>query len=367
MDEPVEPKPVLNVAPLHFIEAPFAQEIQYLPPPPTAAMQPQEYYQLNEHINYSNELLVPFETDSVQQVQNIPPGFYAQDTQKLALHPFCELVEEEKNSRAEALKGDHFYNINYSLDQGPTRRFMYGCIPVYKKSRNICLAITGFILVIMGIVIYLFFPRSPEMHFVALVPNSQKSFQLSNYDPSNPENFSFTMSMTMTVSVINTNWYHLKLDEISVKAFILANGTTINNQIPSPAQALLSSSTKRIWVTSANYKSLIATGKHGTMTFPPSRNVTFDIPLVIQYSPSKDLGLVNDPAFNEIIQLCVDHDSSKVDTGSRKTKIRYEAESKVGILKYIGYTPRQSSDFLINCPFQGSARDDLISSLKQKH
>ena len=191
------------------------------------------------------------------------------------------------------------------------------------------------------------------MHFVSLVPNGEKAYQLSNYDPSNPENFKFTMNMTMTISVVNTNWYHLKVDTIDVKAYILANGTLINEQVPSPAQAILSSSAHRIWVTSKNYQSQIATGRHGPIIFPPHENIKLYIPILIQYSPNKELGLVNDPAFNELIQLCVDHDASIVDSNSRKTRIRYEAENSVGILKYIGYTPRHSSDFLINCPFQG--------------
>ena len=341
--------PVLNAAPIHYIHAPLAEELIYLPPP-------------DLNIQAANSQPAPFSNlyDQNQQSLYIQPPLNAQPMQlNQTKKRYAGLFEDSHGIQANtprnpiktpAINFIDLDDIKFGLNE---KRFKYGCIPTAPKSRNICLAITGVILVLVGIIIYLFYPRSPEMHFVGLVPNGAKAYQLSNYDPSNPENFKFTMNMTMTVSVINTNWYHLKVDTIDVKAYILANGTAINEQVPSPAQAILSSSAQRVWVTSKNYKSQIATGRHGSMIFPPSKKITFEVPLLIQYSPNKELGLVNDPAFNEIIQLCVDHDASKVDATSRKTKIRYEADNSVGLLKYIGYTPRQSNDFLINCPFQG--------------
>lgn len=388
--------PVLRAAPHHFIQPPKHEEIVEFPNYAFMGVQEQKEQPFYQH-HQSNERLIQHQqqeqqtlgaASSEKRFASVFPGhdidtqrYYQADANK---DPFADApVVHNDHVMVKGTRDSYLDDISMKK-----RRFVYGCIPVAKRSRNICLVFTGIILIMVGVVIYLFYPRSPEMHFVALNPanggGGQKSYALSNYDPAAPDNFSFTMNMTMTVSVINTNWYHLKVDEIKIKAFVLANGTAINKDVPSPAQALLSNSAvKREWVTNSNYISQIATGHFGAMAFPPSENIIFDIPLLISYTPSKSYGLVNDPAFNEIIQLCVDHDSSKVDASSRKTKIRYEAENSVGILKYIGYTPKQSSDFLINCPFQGiclffahlcsnvfiigAAHDELIKSLKQKH
>ena len=358
--------PVLRAAPHHFIEPPKHEEIVEFPN--FAFMGHVQEQKEQPFYHQSNERLIQHQHQEQQALEAASP-----EKRFAGVFPGHD-IDTQRYYQADANKDDPFadapvvHNDNIMMKGTrdsylddisiKRRRFVYGCIPVAKRSRNICLVFTGMILIMIGVVIYLFYPRSPEMHFVALNPTNggggQKSYALSNYDPAAPDNFSFTMNMTMTVSVVNTNWYHLKVDEIKIKAFVLANGTAINKDVPSPAQALLSNSAvKREWVTNSNYISQIATGHFGAMTFPPSENIIFDIPLLISYTPSKAYGLVNDPAFNEIIQLCVDHDSSKVDAFSRKTKIRYEAENSVGIFKYIGYTPKQSSDFLINCPFQG--------------
>lgn len=253
-------------------------------------------------------------------------------------------------------------------DEMSRKKFMYCCIPTKRSSRNVCLVITGLVLVTLGVLGYLFYPRSPDMKFEGIDLKSSNSYKLSNFDKANPNNFSFSMDMVMNVAVQNTNWYHIKVDSIDLQAFLMANGTLINEAIPSPAHALLTSSEPRVWVTSENFKSLIATGKHGPITFPQGVTVKFNIPLRIQYTPSPTLGLVNDPAFNEIVQLCVDVPSNLSDRDlakARKTTITYQADNSVGLLRFIGFTPTQSGSFQINCPFQGKARTDFLASLGQ--
>ena len=130
-----------------------------------------------------------------------------------------------------------------------------------------------------------------------------------------------------------------------------ANGTTINNANPSPATALFGLQSERVYVTNENYKNQIGTGSYGSITFPPTVNVTFSMNLNINYSPGP-LGALNDPTLNEMIQLCVEGDPN-VDTG-RRTTISYIAVNSVGLLKYIGYNPTMQNQVKIRCPFQGN-------------
>lgn len=246
-------------------------------------------------------------------------------------------------------------------DDRSNKRCMYLCIPVNKKSRYICLGVTFLVLLVLGIVIGLFYPRLPNFQVLSINPVSANSYQLSNFDKTNPNSFKFTMSMVMNVSVVNTNAYHLKIDKMDLTTFVNANGTAINNANPSPAAALFGIQGNRVYVTSSNYQNQIGTGSFGSIIFPSNVNTTFTMNLNINYTPGP-LGALNDPTLNEMIQLCVE----SVGDSPRRATIAYSVVNSVGILKYIGYNPTIQGSIKIRCPFQGAAQTAFINALSGK-
>lgn len=350
-----------------FVEAPQVGTIHSLPrrdneKSPTSYLQ-QEYY--NEDQTYPQYFQNPNEQYYPDPPQPPPPSHYQYHQENMPQYPIKEHADQgmfSAHKEPNRMVDDSFL-LNLDDDRS-NKKCMYLCIPVNKRRRNICLGITFIILLLLGIVIGVFYPRLPAMQVLSVDPVDKNSYELTNFDNANPNNFRFSMNMILNVSVINTNMYHLKVDKIDVATFVHANGTAINNENPSPATALFGiSPTSRVYVTSSNFQSQIGTGSYGTIIFPPNKNVTFSIQLKINYSPGP-LGALNDPTLNEMIQLCVQGDPN-VDNG-RRTTIAYTAVNSVGLLKYIGYNPTMQGSIKIRCPFQGAARTAFIAALGGK-
>jgi hypothetical protein len=147
---------------------------------------------------------------------------------------------------------------------------------------------------------------------------------------------------------------------------VQANHTLLNLALretgQTPAERIFSrQNPKQQNYTVENSKQLIGRGSFGSMTFPEGVNRTFIMNLTISYTPSPDRGALNDPAMNEIIQLCVDNDTR---FGRRTTLIGYEAFTDIKPLSSLGLAPKFDGSIRINCPFQGSAREELLSALK---
>lgn len=98
---------------------------------------------------------------------------------------------------------------------GKKKKFMYCCIPIQKKARYICFGVTAFIMIILGVVGFLFFPRMPSFQVLSIDRLGNNSYSLTNFDANNPNSFKFSMDMVMNISVLNSNWYHLKVDQIT--------------------------------------------------------------------------------------------------------------------------------------------------------
>lgn len=134
------------------------------------------------------------------------------------------------------------------------------------------------------------------MQVLSIVPDGSQSYHLSNFDKQNPNNFSFTMNMKMNVSVVNNNYYHLKVNNIALTTYIRANMSAINSQTPSPAGAILQADdSKRVFVNNGNLQQPIGSGAFGAINFPRGQNITFSMNLLVSYSPNKALGAINDP------------------------------------------------------------------------
>jgi hypothetical protein len=170
----------------------------------------------------------------------------------------------------------------------------------------------------------------------------------------------------MNISVRNFNSYQLKIEAIDLSAFVMANASQINQVLPFPSEQLFARiEPNRKKVDDSNRKQKIGTGaRKEPITFPPNgQEIQFTMNFKVEYSPNKQLGALNDPAMNEIIQLCVVPPILPPGQ-NRTTTIRYEAQTDIAALRWSPIKPNVGGELNINCPFQGSARDSFIAAIK---
>jgi hypothetical protein len=255
--------------------------------------------------------------------------------------------------------------VDQNIKENP-KKFMYGCVPVNKRSHYWCMGSTTIIFLIIGIIGFLFYPRMPEMRIQSITVAPGNSFSLTPVDLTKEDiDFKFEMGMIMNISVKNNNLYQLRIESIDLSAFVMANATLLNRAIPFPAETLFSRILEnRVRITEQNQKYQIGTGgRKVPIVFPSGREVLFQMLLFISYTPNKQFKTVNDPTLNEIIQLCIA--PPVLPQGqNRTTQIRYEAQSDIAALRWLPFRFTTSGDVNINCPFQGAARDNFISALK---
>ena len=98
---------------------------------------------------------------------------------------------------------------------------MYGCIPVDKKKRMICLGITGGLLILLVILGILFFPRMPDFEVLDIKVPPGNSFTLTPVNLASDDlDFKFTLQMTMNINVINPNRYQMKIETLKVSVIL---------------------------------------------------------------------------------------------------------------------------------------------------
>ena len=72
-------------------------------------------------------------------------------------------------------------------------------------------------MVLLGIIGLLSFPQMPNLQVLSIYSSPGDSLKLSNVNPGNPDDFSFTMNMVMNLSVVNSIYDNLKVDNIIMK------------------------------------------------------------------------------------------------------------------------------------------------------
>ena len=160
----------------------------------------------------------PIETNTNQSAYKMPSPrqeMYKIPSPRQETSP--PLIKDMSDEKIE----DILHTSSLPRDKYAGKTCMYGCIPVNKMNRYICLGVTLCILIILGVVTFIYYPRLPAMQVLSINPNGNNSYQLTNFDKNNPNNFRFTMNMVMNVSVFNTNPYHLKVDRIDLTVHFL--------------------------------------------------------------------------------------------------------------------------------------------------
>ncbi|KAJ3320553.1 hypothetical protein HDV06_005176 [Boothiomyces sp. JEL0866] len=288
-------------------------------------------------------------------VENIEPTATERPHQ-LSVSPVPDNRDTSMESAQPLTKSDY-----PDLAEEKKKRFMYGCIPVNKKSRFICLGITFLFIVAAVIVGYFFYPRYPEFHVTAINVKNGSHFNFTAVDlKANNLDFKFSLDMILDVVVLNHNLYHLKVENIDLTAYIWANASEINNAGVLPTQEVFGKvNATRIIVDSSNRQQEIGRGVYPQeLIFQPGVNFTFQIPMRVEYSPSPVFGALNDPALNEILQLC---QTERIPT--RHTTIHYEAYNDISLMKLFGLTPNLRGEIHINCPFQGEDYSTFLQAI----
>ena len=185
------------------------------------------------------------------------------------------------------------------------------------------------------------------------------SFHLSGLENGPTKNFTVKLDMWMNVAVTNNNRYHLKVEGIDLKAFIVANVAQIN--LPPGAAAIVPGTTPRRQFTEGDARVLIGTGNKGALFFPPNgATQTFNMNFTVVYKPDPNVAeLKDDVLLNEIMQSC-----NIITPGNRTMTVSYEASAPIGILKPIGVVPSFTNELKINCPIPPDQLSNLVNSLR---
>ncbi|KAJ1552455.1 hypothetical protein HK405_011264 [Cladochytrium tenue] len=263
----------------------------------------------------------------------------------------------EFESKMRKLSDDDMYEIE------PRKRSFWGtlyaylccCIPKNPVNRAICFIVTGIVLAALIVVGYLYFPRFPTIQVLAIEMNHIQGGFVFAMDPNYPNNLNkmtISVNLAMNVSVMNPNLYDMNVELIDLSAYLMVNQSALSKAESVAALGLSSvvgpAPTGAPSDYTPSYTPKIGFSNASNLIFPSKQNVTFGMTFTLQYSPDPEVGLIKDPAFAEVMNVCGQ-------TGTaRPALIDYVATSTVKSLKSIGYTPSVSGSIKINCPVSSS-------------
>ncbi|KAH6591306.1 hypothetical protein BASA61_004984 [Batrachochytrium salamandrivorans] len=196
-----------------------------------------------------------------------------------------------------------FINARNSESKNGKKQYYLCCFPT-KLALWICLGITAFLLAILGVVGYLYFPRNPDMQLISITP-----IKNTNTLSAGPKGFGLVveLKMLMNVSAINNNRYPLVINHMDMVGKVGSGSRT------------------------------------APITFPPKEPMFFTIEFDISYATQEVL--TDDPILAELLQGC-----GFLNSPARPMVIHYKADVVVGVLSSMGYKPSFENDFKINCP-----------------
>ncbi|KAI9324246.1 hypothetical protein DFJ73DRAFT_917476 [Zopfochytrium polystomum] len=226
------------------------------------------------------------------------------------------------------------------------------CIPRSKNGRIVCGVVTGVLLAGLAVVGYFFYPRFPAIQVLSISKDGANAFEFVQ-DPQYPKNFNkvtYRMRLAMNVSVYNSNLYDLHVDLIDLQAYLMVNTSAIKAEGVSPATLGLE---KYIGPAPSNPDpSYVAstTPQVGTattttrLTFPARANTTFQMSFQFAYAPDPVVGLVKDPAFAELVNVC-----GRLGV-ARPALLAYAARTDVAGIKRVGVRPVVGGEIRVRCP-----------------
>lgn len=227
------------------------------------------------------------------------------------------------------------------------------CCPQSRRGRIICGASIIAFLVLVICLCYFYIPRVPEFKvlFVQVRPLPVSGDIPLNItqNSKNPTDISIKLPIFMGVSVINSNRYDLTVDTFDLTAYIQPNETALRGS-GLPGSLIVSSSN--------NPATRVGYGIYGSKTFPANFNTTFEIQVLLDYTPDPKLGLLSDPAFGELLQVCGFRGSAP-----RTMLVKYDVKVNIAFLSRIGVNPVLPNEVDIKCPLPQQKITELINRL----
>jgi hypothetical protein len=219
--------------------------------------------------------------------------------------------------------------------------------PQTRKGKFICVFCILAFLVTVICIAYFYIPRVPEFSvlYVNVRPvNGKIPLNISQLSI-NPTNISIQLPIFMGISVINPNRYDLTVDTFDLTAYIQPNVSELNGSgLPGTLMSTVSDSK-------------VAYGVYGSRNFLSNDNTTFEIQILLNYTPDPTLGLLNDPAFGDLLQVC----GIKQRSENRTMKIKYDVGIEISSLARLGIHPVLPNQVSIKCPLTEKHVDDLVN------
>ncbi|KAJ8323445.1 hypothetical protein QVD99_005165 [Batrachochytrium dendrobatidis] len=203
-----------------------------------------------------------------------------------------------------------------------------------KRALYICLGSTFIVLLILGIIGYLYFPRNPNLQLLGIKP-VRGSDHMSLGEGS--AGLSVEAQFLMTVAVTNINRYPMVVTNMEMSAMIVPNATALEGvafAIDGPVLHVPNGFSKQV-----------GSGKRNITTqFDPHNNVTFPVTFDFKYTTNPVLS--QDLILADILQAC----GFLNPPTTRPITIRTKTVSVVQGFDKLGYNPSFESEFKINCP-----------------
>ncbi|KAL2916779.1 hypothetical protein HK105_203558 [Polyrhizophydium stewartii] len=235
-----------------------------------------------------------------------------------------------------------------SFDLGRPRRRFPCCCCATRRQTLLCGSVSALLLIAAIVVGVLFWPRFPVLRVLDIqVVNGTNKLGPSD----SGLGLNVQLGMLMSVSVVNSNKFHLKVDTIGLTAQLMYNVTQLKGVVLGPGGTPLAPKDGQ--------GVQVGEGKRNSpITFPPGSNTTFTLNFALSYTTADDLK--HDMGFAELLQGC-----GFLRNKLRPMTVHYKANAAVGLLKPFGFTPAFEDDIRINCPgpiFTALAAFDLPKS-----
>ncbi|KAJ3105771.1 hypothetical protein HDU97_007591 [Phlyctochytrium planicorne] len=250
--------------------------------------------------------------------------------------------------------------------QSPSANRRCKIVPQRPLYRILCGVITSVTLLVIIILAVVFWPQFPSIKVLSVqVANGQIGSSAAgvsfNFPPGSTDlnNITVKFDLRLNISCFNSNLYNLKVDLIDLNTFLVVNQTAIAKLPPPSSNPTLNKFITKVNVNpnyQPNFSPKVGAGNRTSIQFLSRKNVTFPMTLSVEYTPDPNTGLLKDPAFAEVLNVC------GVVGRSRPAKINYVSTSKVAILQKFGYTPTINDNIFIQCPV---TPDEIASILSQ--
>ncbi|KAJ3234598.1 hypothetical protein HDU81_001326 [Chytriomyces hyalinus] len=258
-----------------------------------------------------------------------------------------------------------------------SERILCCCCPKRPLYRIICGLVVLAVLITLGTLLGLYFPRFPLIEVNAIdltsISNLTSAFSFSYKNPAKPNlnELVLEMNVTMRIGTYNPNLYGLDVERIDLTAWAAVNTSYVYNPLKTNSLTSYGALVKVVGPTlldrDPNYRgnnnSVLGYAKTNSSLFFPAKTwLNYTMLFTLRYSPDPKVGLLEDPTVLELADVC--GITSRYNPRGRPMRIHYEALSTIPALRVFKYAPSISNDIQIICPFSQAQIDGVIGEVQ---